>query len=97
MTGAGIRCDAGPYHLRGDRPYRLIGKPRPQTRSWQHRRYSADGTWDAVLTYPLTVADAEGKIDWDVTRGGKWYWFSGYRVPGFCTSGTGGNLLRFFD
>jgi hypothetical protein len=32
-----------------------------------------------------------------VTRAGKWYWFSGYRVPGFCVSGTGGDFLGFFD
>lgn len=32
-----------------------------------------------------------------VTRAGKWYWFSGYRVPGFCISGTGGDFLGFFD
>lgn len=46
--------------------------PRDEYGPWQtvwkrHRRYSADGTWDAVLTYLLTIADAEGKIDWTVS------------------------------
>jgi transposase len=32
----------------------------------RHRRFSADGTWDAILTTLLTTADVEGRIDWSV-------------------------------
>ncbi len=46
--------------------------PREQFGPWQtvwkrHRRYAADGTWDTILTYLLTQADAADKIDWDVS------------------------------
>lgn len=46
--------------------------PREQFGPWQtvwkrHRRYAADGTWDTLLTYLLTQADAAGKIDWNVS------------------------------
>jgi transposase len=30
----------------------------------RHHKWSADGTWDAVLAEILTDADAEGEIDW---------------------------------
>jgi transposase len=32
----------------------------------RHRRFAADGTWDAILAALLTTADAEGAIDWSV-------------------------------
>lgn len=32
----------------------------------RHRRFAGDGTWDAILTRLLTLADAEGVIDWSV-------------------------------
>jgi transposase len=40
--------------------------------SWQtvwkrHHRWSADGTWDAVLAEVLADADAEGRLDWAVS------------------------------
>lgn len=46
--------------------------PREQFGPWQtvwkrHRRYAADGTWDTILTFLLTQADAAGKIDWNVS------------------------------
>lgn len=58
------------YRYRTSIPWRDL--PRDEYGPWQtvwkrHRRYSADGTWDAVLTYLLTIADAEGKIDWTVS------------------------------
>lgn len=58
------------YRYRTGIPWRDL--PRDEYGPWQtvwkrHRRYSADGTWDAVLTYLLTIADAEGKIDWTVS------------------------------
>ncbi len=58
------------YHYRTGIPWRDL--PREEFGPWQtvwkrHRRYSADGTWDRVLTYLLTLADAEGKIDWTVS------------------------------
>ena len=58
------------YRYRTGIPWRDL--PREEYGPWQtvwkrHRRYSADGTWDAVLTYLLTIADAEGKIDWTVS------------------------------
>ncbi|WP_206436403.1 IS5 family transposase [Corynebacterium hylobatis] len=58
------------YRYRTGIPWRDL--PRDEYGPWQtvwkrHRRYCADGTWDAVLTYLLTVADAEGKIDWNVS------------------------------
>ena len=45
--------------------------PREQFGPWQtvwkrHRRCAVDGTWDTILTYLLTQADAADKIDWDV-------------------------------
>ena len=33
----------------------------------RHRRFSADGTWDKILTGLLTEADAAGDIDWAVS------------------------------
>ena len=58
------------YRYRTGIPWRDL--PRDEYDPWQtvwkrHRRYSADGTWNAVLTYLLTIADAEGKIDWTVS------------------------------
>ena len=58
------------YRYRTGIPWRDL--PRDEYGPWQtvwkrHRRYSADGTWDAVLTYLLTIADAAGKIDWNVS------------------------------
>lgn len=32
----------------------------------RHRRFSGDGTWDAILTALLGTADAAGLIDWEV-------------------------------
>ncbi|WP_353959861.1 IS5 family transposase [Corynebacterium guangdongense] len=58
------------YRYRTGIPWRDL--PREQFGPWQtvwkrHRRYCADGTWDRILTYLLTLADAEGKIDWTVS------------------------------
>lgn len=33
----------------------------------RHRRFSGDGTWDAILTVLLAEADAAGLIDWEVS------------------------------
>ena len=33
----------------------------------RHRRFSADGTWDAILTTLLAQADGQGLIDWEVS------------------------------
>src|SRR6266487_3693319 len=33
----------------------------------RHRRWSADGTWDALLIRVQGLADADGGIDWDVS------------------------------
>lgn len=33
----------------------------------RHRRFSGDGTWDAILTALLGHADAAGLIDWEVS------------------------------
>lgn len=33
----------------------------------RHRRYSGDGTWDSILAALLTVADAQGEVDWSVS------------------------------
>lgn len=57
------------YRYRTGIPWRDL--PREEYGPWQtvwkrHRRYSADGTWDRLLTYLLTLADAEGEIDWNV-------------------------------
>ncbi|GAA3660743.1 hypothetical protein GCM10023079_56370 [Streptomyces chitinivorans] len=32
----------------------------------QHRRWSADGTWDRVLQAVLADADAHGRVDWSM-------------------------------
>ena len=58
------------YRYRTGIPWRDL--PREEYGPWQtvwkrHRRYSADGTWDTILTHLLTLADAEGKIDWNVS------------------------------
>jgi transposase len=40
----------------------------PWQTAWKrHHRWSADGTWDAVLAEILTDADAAGGIDWAVS------------------------------
>lgn len=40
----------------------------PWQTTWKrHHRWSADGTWDRVLTEVLADADAEGLVDWDVS------------------------------
>lgn len=33
----------------------------------RHRRWSADGTWERLLTQIQAAQDAEGDIDWDVS------------------------------
>jgi transposase len=33
----------------------------------RHRRFSGDGTWDAILTALLGQADSQGLIDWEVS------------------------------
>lgn len=33
----------------------------------RHKRFSSDGTWDAVLTKLLAQADAAAEIDWAVS------------------------------
>lgn len=33
----------------------------------RHRRWSADGTWELLLTRVQAAENAEGKIDWDVS------------------------------
>lgn len=33
----------------------------------RHRRWSADGTWERLLTQIQAAQDAEGSIDWDVS------------------------------
>jgi len=33
----------------------------------RHRRFSGDGTWDAILTALLGEADSRGLIDWEVS------------------------------
>ncbi|MDQ0795409.1 transposase [Streptomyces sp. B1I3] len=33
----------------------------------RHRRWSADGTWQMLLSRIQAVEDAEGRIDWDVS------------------------------
>jgi transposase len=33
----------------------------------RHRRWSADGTWQMLLSRIQTAEDAEGRIDWDVS------------------------------
>jgi transposase len=33
----------------------------------RHRRWSADGTWDYLLTQVQAAQDAEGRIDWEVS------------------------------
>ncbi len=33
----------------------------------RHRRFSGDGTWDAILAALLAQADAAGLIDWNVS------------------------------
>ena len=38
-----------------------------QTISKRHRRYSAGGTWDRILAGLLTVADAQGDVDWSIS------------------------------
>lgn len=32
----------------------------------RHARFSKDGTWDRVLERLLVVADADGRIDWEL-------------------------------
>ncbi|GFE08189.1 IS5 family transposase [Streptomyces caniferus] len=32
----------------------------------RHRRWSADGTWERLLSLVQAAEDAEGRIDWDV-------------------------------
>ncbi|WP_442790473.1 transposase [Nonomuraea sp. NBC_01738] len=34
----------------------------------RHRRWSADGTWQMLLTAIQAGQDAEGRVDWDVSR-----------------------------
>ena len=39
----------------------------PWQTAWKrHRRFSRDGTWDRVLAFLLSEADAAGQIDWSV-------------------------------
>lgn len=33
----------------------------------RHRRWSADGTWELLLTRVQAAENAEGRIDWDVS------------------------------
>ncbi|BDH12387.1 hypothetical protein HOK021_35660 [Streptomyces hygroscopicus] len=33
----------------------------------RHRRWSADGTWERLLSLVQAAEDAEGRIDWDVS------------------------------
>ena len=58
------------YRYRSGVPWRdLPADFGPWQTVWKrHRRFAADGTWDAVLTALLSLADAAGVIDW--TGGG---------------------------
>lgn len=41
----------------------------PWQTAWKrHRRFAGDGTWDKILGVLLTEADADGRIDWRVSR-----------------------------
>lgn len=58
------------YRYRTGIPWRDL--PREQFGPWQtvwkrHRRFSGDGTWDAILTALLGRADHQGLIDWEVS------------------------------
>ena len=58
------------YRYRTGIPWRDL--PREAFGPWQtvwkrHRRYARDGTWDTVLAALLAQADAEGKIEWNVS------------------------------
>jgi len=49
----------------------VAGRPgavRPWKTLWKrHARFSKDGTWDRILEALLVQADAEGKIDWQLS------------------------------
>lgn len=46
----------------------LPGSFGPWQTAWKrHRRFSGDGTWDAIHTELLAHADAVGELDWSVS------------------------------
>jgi transposase len=58
------------YRYRTGIPWRDL--PREEFGPWQtvwkrHRRYAGDGTWDRALAQLLAAADADEKIDWQVS------------------------------
>ncbi len=57
------------YRFRVGIPWRDL--PRdfgPWQSIWKrHRRFSSDGTWDAILSRLLAEADAAGLVDWEVS------------------------------
>jgi len=58
------------YRYRAGIPWRDL--PREEFGPWQtvwkrHRRYAGDGTWDRVLADLVAEADADGRIDWNVS------------------------------
>ena len=57
------------YRYRAGLPWRDVPESfGPWQTVWKrHRRLSADGTWDRILTHLLATADAAGDLDWDVS------------------------------
>ncbi|MBX7431961.1 transposase [Mycobacterium sp. Y57] len=58
------------YRYRTGVPLRDL--PRSEFGPWQtvrkrHRSYAADDTWDGVLMALLTMADAQGQLDWTLS------------------------------
>jgi len=49
-----------------------VAGPAGAVRAWQtvwkqHKRFSADGTWDAIHAELVAEADAVGEVDWAVS------------------------------
>jgi transposase len=57
------------YRYRAGIPWRDLPEAfGPWQTVWKrHRRFSGDGTWNSILARLLAEADAQGKIDWEVS------------------------------
>lgn len=57
------------YRFRVGIPWRDLPRDYgPWQSIWKrHRRFSSDGTWDAILSRLLAEADAAGLVDWEVS------------------------------
>ena len=69
FPGRPTRVEGIIYRSRCGRAWRDVpAEFGPWQTVWKrHRRYSGDGTWDSILAALLTVAHAQGEVDWSVS------------------------------